>query len=181
MADMRKRQPNTPVYGNLAYDLDALVREHNLEHAGRMDEEQQYVQVRRQPRTRSVPRTKAKASPLLIGSVVLLAAMVIGLMIGYVQLTEASDAVTTIRNDLSEAQDAHVALVTKYEQTFDMTTVKERAEAAGMRKPSSGQIEYIDISGSDAVVIYQSGADGLLARIFTTVKEGIGTAVEYFK
>ena len=99
------------------------------------------MQVRRQPRTRSVPRPKAKASPLLIGSVVLLAAMVIGLMIGYVQLTEASDAVTTIRNDLSEAQDAHVALVTKYEQTFDMTTVKERAEAAGMRKPSSGQNE----------------------------------------
>ena len=74
-----------------------------------------------------------------------------------------------------------MALVTKYEQTFDMTTVKERAEAAGMRKPSSGQIEYIDISGSDAVVIYQSGADSLLARIFTTVKEGIGAAVEYFK
>lgn len=181
MADMRKRQPNMPVYGNLAYDLDALVREHNLEHAGRMDEEQQYAQVHRQPRTRSVPRTKAKASPLLLGSVVLLAAMVIGLLVGYVQLTEASDAVMTIRNDLSEAQDAHVTLVTKYEQTFDMATVKERAEAAGMKKPSSGQVEYIDISGSDAVVIYQGGSDSLLSRLFTNVKEGIGAAVEYFK
>ena len=181
MADMRKRQPNMPVYGNLAYDLDALVREHNLEHAGRMDEEQQYVQVHRQPRTRSVPRTKAKTSPLLLGSVVLLAAMVIGLLVGYVQLTEASDAVMTIRNDLSEAQDAHVTLVTKYEQTFDMATVKERAEAAGMKKPSSGQVEYIDISGSDAVVIYQGGSDSLLSRLFANVKEGIGAAVEYFK
>lgn len=181
MADMRKRQPNTPVYGNLAYDLDALVREHNLEHAGRMDEGQRDEQVQRQPRTRSVPRPRAKPSPLLIGSVVVLAAMVIGLMIGYVQLTVASDAVTTIRNDLSEAQEAHVILVTKYEQTFDMATVKERAEAAGMKKPASGQIEYIDIAGSDAVVIHQSGADSLLNRIFTTVKEGIGAAVEYFK
>ena len=71
--------------------------------------------------------------------------------------------------------------MTKYEQTFDMATVKERAEAAGMKKPSSGQVEYIDISGSDAVVIYQGGSDSLLSRLFANVKEGIGAAVEYFK
>lgn len=180
MADMYRRKPNTPVYGNLAYDLDALVREHNLDHAGRMDEEQQ-VQHRQQPRTRAVPQSKAKVSPLLIGAVMLLVVMVTGLLIGYVQLTETADAVMTLKDDLSEAQDAHVALVTKYEQTFDMTTIKERAEAAGMSKPGSGQIEYIDISGSDAVVIYQAGADSVLTKAFSTVKEGIGAAVEYFK
>lgn len=179
MADMRKRKPNTPVYGNLAYDLDTLVREHDLDHAGRMEEE--HVQVRQQPRTRSVPQPKAKASPVLLGAVAVLVAMVLGLMLGYVQLTKTSDAVMTIKDDLSQAQDTHVALVTKYEKTFDMTTVKERAEAAGMEKPSGGQIEYIDISGSDAVVVYQAGASGLFAQIFGTVKDGIGAAVEYFK
>lgn len=179
MADMYKRKPNTPVYGNLAYDLDALVREHELDQAGRMEEER--VQVRQQPRTRSVPQPKTKASPVLLGAVAVLVAMVLGLMVGYVQLTELSDDVMTIKNDLSEAQDAHVALVTKYEQTFDMTTVKEKAEAAGMEKPSSGQIEYIDISGSDAVVVYQAGAESLFSQVFGTVKDGIGAAVEYFK
>lgn len=179
MADMYRRKPNTPVYGNLAYDLDALVREHNLDHAGRMDEE--HVQHRQQPHTRTVPQPKAKVSPLLIGAVTMLVVMVVGLLIGYVQLTETADAVMALKSDLSEAQDAHVALVTKYEQTFDMTTIKERAEAAGMSKPSSGQIEYIDISGSDAVVIYQAGADSVLTKAFTTVKEGIDAAVEYFK
>lgn len=179
MADMYKRKPNTPVYGNLAYDLDALVREHELDQAGRMDEE--HVQVRQQPRTRSVPQPKTKASPVLLGAVAVLVAMVLGLMVGYVQLTELSDDVMTIKNDLSEAQDAHVALVTKYEQTFDMTTVKEKAEAAGMEKPSSGQIEYIDISGSDAVVVYQAGTESLISQAFGTVKNGIGAAVEYFK
>lgn len=179
MADMYKRKPNTPVYGNLAYDLDALVREHELDQAGRMEEE--HVQVRQQPRTRSVPQPKTKASPVLLGAVAVLVAMVLGLMIGYVQLTELSDDVMTIKSDLSEAQDAHVALVTKYEQTFDMTTVKEKAEAAGMEKPSSGQIEYIDISGSDAVVVYQAGAESFISQVFGTVKNGIGAAVEYFK
>lgn len=179
MADMRKRQPNTPVYGNLAYDLDALVREHNLEHAGEINEEQRRAQ--QQPRAKRAPQPKAKVSPMLVGAVAVLVVMVVGLLIGYVQLTETSDAVMTIKNDLSEAQDEHVALVTKYEQTFDMTTVKERAEAAGMSKPSSGQIEYIDISGSDAVVIYQGRADGVFSQVFTTVKNGIGAVVEYFK
>ena len=181
MADMRKRKPNTPVYGNLAYDLDTLAREHELEHAGRMDEEQQHVRVHQQPRTRTVAQPKPKASPVLLASVVVLVAMVLGLMIGYVQLTKISDDMTTIKSNLTEAQDAHVALVTKYEQTFDMTTVKERAEAAGMEKPGSGQIEYIDISGSDSVVVYQAGADGLLGQVFGTIKSGIGAAVEYFK
>ena len=179
MADMRKKQPNTPVYGNLAYDLDALVREHNLEHAGEINEEQRRAQ--QQPRAKRAPQPKAKVSPMLVGAVAVLVVMVVGLLIGYVQLTETSDAVMTIKNDLSEAQDEHVALVTKYEQTFDMTTVKERAEAAGMSKPSSGQIEYIDISGSDAVVIYQGRADGVFSQVFTTVKNGIGAVVEYFK
>lgn len=179
MADMRKRQPNTTVYGNLAYDLDALVREHNLEHAGEINEEQRRAQ--QQPRAKRAPQPKAKVSPMLVGAVAVLVVMVVGLLIGYVQLTETSDAVMTIKNDLSEAQDEHVALVTKYEQTFDMTTVKERAEAAGMSKPSSGQIEYIDISGSDAVVIYQGRADGVFSQVFTTVKNGIGAVVEYFK
>ena len=179
MADMRKRQPNTPVYGNLAYDLDALVREHNLEHAGEINEEQRRAQ--QQPRAKRAPQPKAKVSPMLVGAVAVLVVMVVGLLIGYVQLTETSDAVMTIKNDLSEAQDEHVALVTKYEQTFDMTTVKERAEAAGMSKPSSGQIEYLDISGSDAVVIYQGRADGVFSQVFTTVKNGIGAVVEYFK
>ena len=179
MADMYKRKPNTPVYGNLAYDLDALVREHNLEHAGEINEEQRRAQ--QQPRAKRAPQPKAKVSPMLVGAVAVLVVMVVGLLIGYVQLTETSDAVMTIKNDLSEAQDEHVALVTKYEQTFDMTTVKERAEAAGMSKPSSGQIEYIDISGSDAVVIYQGRADGVFSQAFTTVKNGIGAVVEYFK
>ena len=181
MADMRKRKPNTSVYGNLAYDLDTLARERELEHAGRMDEEQERVHVRRQHRTSAAVQPKPKASPVLLASVAVLVAMVVGLMIGYAQLTKISDDMTTIKSDLAEAQDTHVALVTKYEQTFDMTTVKERAEAAGMEKPSSGQIEYIDISGSDSVVVYQAGADGLFARIFGTVKNGIGAAVEYFK
>ena len=132
MADMYKRKPNTPVYGNLAYDLDALVREHELDQAGRMEEER--VQVRQQPRTRSVPQPKTKASPVLLGAVAVLVAMVLGLMVGYVQLTELSDDVMTIKNDLSEAQDAHVALVTKYEQTFDMTTVKEKNSSPRTRK-----------------------------------------------
>ena len=56
MADPRRR-PGTTVNGNLAYDLDALVRERNLEEAGKVHE------YERPPQRRSQPRRQAQAQP----------------------------------------------------------------------------------------------------------------------
>ena len=57
-----KRNPNSPVYGNLAYDLDALVRERALEEAGRMPE-QPRPQPQRRSETAQRPRQQAAAQP----------------------------------------------------------------------------------------------------------------------
>lgn len=64
-------------------------------------------------------------------------------------------------------QDSHLALLTKYEKTFDLTTVKEAAEAAGMKKPSSGQISYIDLSGPDTAVVYAANEGSVISRCLT--------------
>ena len=42
-----------------------------------------------------------------------------------------------------------VALMAKYEQSFDLSSVKEIAESVGMAQPSESQICYIDLPGSD--------------------------------
>ena len=57
-----KRRPDSPVYGNLAYDLDALVRERALEEAGRMPE-QPRPQPQRRPETQQRTRRQAAAQP----------------------------------------------------------------------------------------------------------------------
>ena len=60
-----------------------------------------------------------------------------------------------LQSELSDLETQNVSLTAQYEQTFDLSTVKEAAEAAGMSKPSSSQIYYIDMSGADSAVVYQ--------------------------
>jgi len=181
MADQRRR-PGTTTYGNLAYDLDNLVRQRNLEEAGKVrEQERQAQQPKPQQRRQPVAQPRAKASPLLVGGIVVLAAMVMLLIMGYVQLTTISGNVAELKSELAALDDQHVSLLTKYEQTFDLATVKEAAEAAGMSKPTGAQIEYVDLSGADTAVVYQAGAGGLLSGIAERVEQGFAALVEYFR
>ena len=111
----------------------------------------------------------------------MLAAMVLLLIMGYVQLTTISGNVAEMKNQLSALDDQHVSLLTKYEQTFDLATVKEAAEAAGMSKPTGAQIEYVDLSGTDTAVVYQSGAGGVLGDIAQRIEQAFTAVVEYFR
>lgn len=184
MAEQRRR-PGTNTYGNLAYDLDALVREHNLEEAGKIREQERQAHREAQPVRRVQPQTavqpRTRVSPLVVGGVVVLAAMVIALILGYVQLTTISGSVSRMKSELAELNDENVALLTKYEQTFDLATVKETAEAAGMSKPTSAQIEYVDLSGEDTAVVYRSGAEGLLGGLTDRIQRGFTSLLEYFR
>ena len=185
MAEL-KRKPNGPVYGNLAYDLDALVRERALEEAGRMPEQprperQRQQEVVQRPRTQTAAQPKAQVSPLVLGSVAVLAAMVVVLLMGYVKLTQISGNVADMKTELDKLNTEHVQLLTEYEQTFELSTIKEVAEAAGMSKPSAGQIEYVELGGSDTAVVYAAGDDGVLDRAFASAKDGVLALVEYFQ
>ena len=185
MAEL-KRKPNGPVYGNLAYDLDALVRERALEEAGRMPEQPRPERRRQQevvqrPRTQTAAQPKAQVSPLVLGSVAVLAAMVVVLLMGYVKLTQISGNVADMKTELDKLNTEHVQLLTEYEQTFELSTIKEVAEAAGMSKPSAGQIEYVELGGSDTAVVYAAGDDGVLDRAFASAKGGVLALVEYFQ
>lgn len=178
MADNRKYRPNTAVYGNLAYDLDALVRQRELEEAGKMPPVRKPEPAMR-PRTAA--RQRQKVSPLALGGLVLLAAMAITLLLGYVQLTRITASVNEIKAELSQLDDQHVALLTKYEQTYDLATVKEMAEASGMDKPIGGQIEYIDLSGSDSAKVYRTTGKSAVSDLLGAAKRGVDSVVEYFR
>ena len=185
MAEL-KRRPTGPVYGNLAVDLDALVTERALEEAGRMPQRHEEEVRRREtqtvqrPRTQTAAQPKTRVSPLVMGSVAVLAAMVVVLLLGYVQLTEISGNVAEMKSELEILNREHVGLLTEYEQTFEMAAVKEAAEAAGMTKPSAGQIEYVELDGSDTAVVYAAGSDGVLDMAFASVKDSVLDLWEYF-
>ena len=177
---LRAQERRGTTYGDLAYDLDAMSREYALRHAGE--------DVRREavpsPKVRSVtaPRARQRQRLSVVSVLGFLAvtALAVVTLSQYVQLTVISSEVVKLQSELSELQTENVSLTTKYEQTFDLSTIKEAAEAAGMSKPSSSQIYYIDMSGSDNAVVYQRQEAGVLSRVFTSLSHGIYAVVEYF-
>lgn len=167
-------------YGSLAYDLDALAREKQLDEAGKLPQKKvrpaQPVQ-----RRQSAARAAVRPSPVLLLGTVLVVGMVIALMLCYVKLTGISDNVSSIKREISALEEQHIALLTEYERTFDLAAVKAAAEAAGMSKPSSGQIQYIDLSGADSVEVYAAGGAAALNG-FTEKAESLWAYVlEYFR
>ena len=125
------------------------------------------------------PVTDYLPTCLLLGTV-LGGGMVIALMLCYVKLTGISDNVSSIKREISALEEQHIALLTEYERTFDLAAVKAAAEAAGMSKPSSSQIYYIDLSEGDSAVVYQQEESNLLSRLLTSLNHGIYAVVEYF-
>ena len=171
-------------YGSLAYDLDALAREKQLDEAGKLPQKKvrpAQPEVQPVPRRQSAARAAVRPSPVLLLGTVLVVGMVIALMLCYVKLTGISDNVSSIKREISALEEEHVALLTAYERTFDLATVKAAAEAAGMSKPSSGQIQYIDLSGADSVEVYAAGGAAALNG-FTEKAESLWAYVlEYFR
>ena len=181
-------QSRGAVYGDLAYDLDREVREHALRHAGespRRRPAEPEATPKAKPRVRSLSKAQARQrqkvsvlSVLGVGAAIGLAVL---LMMGYIQLTAISDEVVSLQNQLAELETENVALTAQHEQMFDPATVKEVAEAAGMSKPSSSQIYYIDLSEGDSAVVYQQEESNLLSRLLTSLNHGIYAVVEYFE
>lgn len=171
MAQQRRR-PNTMVYGNLAYDLDTLASQRQLEEAARPERKSQPQQA---------ARPRQRVSPLALCAVGALAAMAVVLVMGYIQLTAVTGSISDLQEQVSQLEDQRVSLVMDYERTFDMAKIKEAAEAAGMKKPTAGQVEYVELGGGSKAEVYQAESDSLLSRLTHSVKSGIGALVEYFR
>ena len=177
MARTSRRQPNSyrggRVVGNLAYDERYAERR-----APRRKSEQ-----REQPREEFIrpPRRQEKKAvrPRVLGFAAL-AAMVVVVLMSYAQLTSISADVVSMQKELKTLDAEHVALLTQYERTFDLETVKAAAVAAGMNKPSSSQINYIDLSAPDSVELCEAQNVSVLSRVFTSLGQGVFSVVEYF-
>ena len=138
--------------GSLARDLDWAVRERELEHAG---------EVPRHERTQAAPKVYHKeqvlvrerqAIPVLsVLGVTAVAVAAVMLLLSYVQLT-----------------------------TLAADTVKEVAAAAGMAKPTSSQITYLDLDSEDSAVVYRTETPSVFSRILSSLHHGVYAVVEYF-
>ena len=63
---------------------------------------------------------------------------------------------------------------------YEKEDEKAAAVAAGMNKPSSSQINYIDLSAPDSVELCEAQNVSVLSRVFTSLGQGVFSVVEYF-
>ena len=178
--NMKYRRYSGRVNGNLAYDPAYEERQRRLRREREYEREHER-QREVQKKTAPVRRQREKVSLGTLCGFMALAAMVALMIMCRAQLTEISAQVVSVQKEISALEDEHVALLTRYEKTFDLTTIKEAAAAAGMAKPSASQVYYIDLSEPDSVVVYQQKSQNVLSRVLTSLGNGVCAVVEYFK
>ena len=193
--NMKYRRYSGRVNGNLAYDPAyeerqrrlRREREYEREHERQREEFMRPPQRKVQKKAAPVRRQREKVSLGTLCGFMALAAMVALMIMCRAQLTEISALrqqqtdMQDCAQEISALEDEHVALLTRYEKTFDLTTIKEAAAAAGMAKPSASQVYYIDLSEPDSVVVYQQKSQNVLSRVLTSLGNGVCAVVEYFK
>ncbi|MCI8841631.1 MAG: hypothetical protein HFF96_01825 [Oscillibacter sp.] len=175
--DMRYRGKQA-VNGSLAYDLDYAVRERALRHAGEAPKAREKAKVYEAPRV--LLRARQVVSPLAVLSVAAIMGLALLVLMSYVQLTMLSADTVKLQSQLEELESENVALTAQYQRMFDMASVKEAAEAAGMSKPSSTQMSQLDLSAGDSAVAYRQKEPGLFSRILSSLHGGVYAVVEYF-
>lgn len=187
-----KRRYHTPgvVNGNLARDLNSRELERRLENSGQLDFDQQYRRrketqaeliARQRAKAKEAVRPAQKVSPVTVLGFCLVGALLVGVLMCYVQINAISGSIVTMKEEISALEIEQVSLLTKYEQAFDLATVKEAAQAAGMTQPSDSQIYYIDLPGEDQAVAYSSQEAGIFSRVLAFLGQRVYTVVEYFR
>ena len=185
--NMKYRRYSGRVNGNLAYDPAYEERQRRLRREQEYEREHQREEFMRPPQRKvqkkaaPVRRQREKVSLGTLCGFAALTAMVALMILCRAQLTEISSQVVSVQKEIAALEDEHVALLTRYEKTFDLTTIKEAAAAAGMAKPSASQVYYIDLSEADSVVVYQQKSQNVLARALASLGNGVCAVVEYFK
>lgn len=180
----RELRYHNSVDGSLARELDWAVRQRELEHAGeaprRVPKEREQAKKREKSKVQVRLRERQYVSPLSVLGTAAVLGLALLVLLSYVQLTVLSAETVDLKSQLAELDTKHVTLTAEYERMFDLATVRQAAEAAGMSKPSTSQVCYLDISDGDSVEIYREAANGPLERLRAALGRGVYAMVEYF-
>ena len=106
--------------------------------------------------------------------------MLVLVLVSYVQLMALSSSVVSLQDQVTTLETENVTLTTAYERAFDLETVESAAAAAGMSKPSSSQVYYLDMTAPDSASVYEPESGNFLDRIVSALGQRLYAVVEYF-
>lgn len=167
-------------YGNVAYDPRY---EGN---AVRAPGGSEVAQPRVLPRERAAARPRVQVREAgqvslfaAVGAiaVALFAALV---LFSYAQLTTLSSDVVALRGEYAALKTEESRLLAQYELAFDLKSIESSVTEGGrMVKPQESQIFYMDLSGSDIVVVYED--ERATATLAETIQNLFRKAASYFQ
>lgn len=187
MATRRRSTTGYDTYGSVAY---APVYDGAAVRAPRREEE---LQRPPQPRTRERTRRRALAraqvqvreagqvAPFAVVGFLAVAVFAALLLMSYVQYTQLSDEMVSLRSQMDTLQSENATLSAQYEKVFDMETIQE-AVGDTMVRPDQDQVVYIDLSEPDTVTVYESGTAGsALESVLSELFQAVSGVIEYFR
>lgn len=179
------RRNGHPVDGTLARELE--LQEQELRHAGELPRNREAAREAERAERRARSRSKVqlcqpqRVSVLSVMGIALTVVLAVLVLMSYIQLMTLSSETVELQSQMAELTEEHVKLKAQYEQMFDLSSVKAAAEAAGMSKPSSSQICYLDDSDGDSAVIYQQERPSFFSRILDSLHHCFYAVVEYLE
>ena len=176
-----RRRTARPVYrtnGAAAYDINRYpgYAMENGSAARNLPEREKTP--RRRPRP--LPKAKLTVAPMAVVGLVAVALMLVFVLCGYVQLYEETDAVSQLKQDISEAQEYHARLQAIYDSKDDLDAIGQRAAALGMTKPNSRQTILLNLQGTDRAVISGVGTENVVQTAWRAIVRSVRTLKEYF-
>ena len=102
--DLRYRKKNSAFDGSLAHDMDWVVRERELEHAGEAPRREEYVRPARKTRTETKTRAQVRerqhVSVLTLAGFAAVLGMAVLVLMSYIQLTMLSADTVSLHRPL---------------------------------------------------------------------------------
>ena len=139
------------------------------------------------PRERVLTRTQVQVreagqvAPFAVVGFIAVAVFAALLITSFAQFTALNGEVVSLQNQLTTLQTENATLSAQYEKVFDMETI-QAAVGESMVRPTSDQVEYIDLSEPDTVVVYgEQEASGGIVGALKAVGTVLGEMIEYFR
>jgi len=132
-------------------------------------------------RTQVQVREAGMVSPFAVVGFLLVGVFAALLLLSHTQYAMVADQVVSLRQELNTLQAENATLSAEYERVFDLEYI-QAVVGETMVRPSANQIEYIDLSEPDSVVLYQneSGTHGIMG-VLEGAGEVISDVIEYFR
>ena len=167
-------------YGSAAYDIFWQPYYEYDEEEVLVPEEKPQEKAVARTRTRKKTEGRYKFMLLSIAGIVFVAAVVVFVLLAYVQFTEVSHETAQLQEQLESLKEDEARLLIAYESAFNLNEVEDYAIGVlGMVKPSANQEVFISTTVPDKAVILDTEVEpAVTSRSFG---EFLLSLLEYFK